>query len=59
MPATIQRSYRLAPESIERIQELRKLWSQAKPLSAAAVINEALNRAWEAESRKQAKPRTK
>jgi hypothetical protein len=49
MPTTIQRSYRLTPESVERIEQLRTLWSQAKPLSAASVINEAISRAWEAE----------
>ena len=52
MPSTLLKAYRLAPETVDRIEYLGKLWSQAKPLSGARVLDEAVARIWQTEARK-------
>jgi len=57
MPATIQKSYRLAPETLERIEQLGQLWGQVRgPLSAARVIDETVARIHRAETATPSQP---
>lgn len=56
MSATVQKSYRLAPETVERIEQLGQLWGQVRgPLSAARVIDETVARIHHAETKRTAK----
>ncbi len=55
MMKTEQKSYRLAPVTLERIRQLGEIWGPVATVSGANVIDECIKRVYIQETKKQEK----
>jgi hypothetical protein len=53
MPATEKVSYALTPETVRRIVVLSKLWGGVDPMAKSRVVSEAIDRAYDIETRRE------